>query len=159
MRPLIPLALLLIAGGLGFFLYGRLNEEQATDELPLTDSAERPGTPDPEAKHDGSSKAPGADPAADAPATRNAPAVPRVLPPDAALEDVRDAYAHADIAELQQTYDRIYRLGSTNSAFAKAMHRLALHESDRRVAALIRQALETPWRKLTVEQRRALSTK
>ncbi len=84
------------------------------------------------------------------------PLVPRVLPPDAALEDVRDALVAKDPSAVRAAYERITRLSLKNASFGSALKRLAGDESDKAVALIVRRASVTPWSELTDAQREEL---
>lgn len=84
------------------------------------------------------------------------PLVPRVLPPDAAIEDVRDAYAAKSAAAVKGVYERLARLAKKNASYRDALKRAANDESDKRVAQLVRTALTNAWSALDQTTRDAL---
>lgn len=90
------------------------------------------------------------------PNAESEPLVPRVLPPDAAIEDVRDAYAARDLRALQATYERVTRLTTSNASYKAALQRAVNAESDTHVAALVNSAMRVKWDELDEIKRAAL---
>ena len=88
--------------------------------------------------------------------SEDTPLVPRVLPPDAALEDVRDAMASKNADALQAAYERITRMSRKSASFGSSITKLAKRDSDRAVARIVERAAVTPWSELKPLERDAL---
>jgi len=126
-RAFLVLIALILLTGIGILVVAVLDdsEEIVKETWKDTDEDEptaAPDTPDP-------------------PSTVEAPAndpnrVPRVLPPDAAIEDIRDALAAEDRIETQEAYERFGRLAASTGRVRTALRKQLAATTDPRVRAI-----------------------
>lgn len=148
-------ALLLGAAALiGVVVYGFVSDDTPTPDDDYASATAPDKNPGETTSSDGSANDVGA---GSATATKDAePLVPRVLPPDAAIEDVRDALAGGDERAIQASYERVSRLTGTNASYKAALQRAVNAESDTQVVALVNSALRVKWDELDDAKRAAL---
>lgn len=139
---------------IGIVVYGFVTDDDAASDddyaratAPAEDEETKSTADAPEG--DADSGTPSADKTAE-------PLVPRVLPPDAAIEDVRDAFAAKNERALRASYERVTRLTRTNATYKAALQRAVNAESDTQVAALVNSALRVKWDELDEATRAAL---
>lgn len=103
-----------LAGGALFYMALRTSgvDEDASEEQASHESDARPEAHG----RDEDRPAAEADERETQPATTPSDFVPRILPADAALEDVRDAYVAQDAEALTHAYEQLVRLSSTRRA-------------------------------------------
>lgn len=156
MRAAVVLLAVLAAGVVGLVVTGLLEDttQGAVDDDAFASGALDDDTASSSVRDDAT-----ADPSpSSAPQDVDAvePLVPRVLPPDAALEDVRDAVAARDADAVRDAYARISRMSQKSASFAASLRALAGQEGDRIVALIVARAIETPWNALGREEQDAL---
>ncbi|MDJ0975712.1 MAG: hypothetical protein QNJ98_14720 [Planctomycetota bacterium] len=157
MRIGLVLVALVAAIVIGLLVYGSIDKRtRPSEDVELVVDS---GSDDDGAKASNATRAREGDDA-DAEATNETrvdePLVPRVLPPDAALEDVRDALASKSADAVRAAYERITRMSRKSASFGASITKLAKRESDRALARIVERAAVTPWSELDPNEQEAL---
>ncbi len=125
MRIVLALFALLLLAGVAILVVAYFEESEPADEQAVYDEDEEPEPNDEPAD---------APPVVDD--DDDPRRVPRVLPPDAALEDIRDALAANDVDALQAAYEQLGRLAASKGRVRTALRNQIASMADADVRAI-----------------------